>query len=521
MTTLDSLTYTSLEEIPRICEQLNKEFKEGTTLPIPHRKKQLRSVAYMFQDNQELFCEALAKDQERPAFETVVHEIHFVIKEIHTALTNLDRWTAGKKVKTEFPWNFANPKVHREPKGRVLIIGAWNSLLVGPLIGAIAAGCTVALKPSENSPHTAALLGKLLFRYLYDPQTVKVINGAVDETTALLNVEGGWDHITYTGSTNVGRIIASSAAKNLTPTTLELGGKSPTIICEDADLKLAAHRIFLTRIINSGQMCIAPDYLICPASIQPALIKEFKEFLIKAYPEPWLGDEAAGKASRMVNERQYERVKGIIAATKGEILIGGGSSDDKLKIEPTVVRANSDDSVMADEIFGPVLGLITKDTLDEAINFINSRPHPLAIYVYTKDAKKVDYVRTHTRSGAIVGNASAVHFSVPGLPFGGIGESGMGNWHGEYSFNAFSYERSTLNVPSWFQFIVGKITPPYNEKNLKFLSSTIPKITRKTGEPSLLSKIAGKFWLITLVAAIAVASKRREQIMTLARSITN
>ncbi|KAG8679851.1 hypothetical protein FRC08_016697, partial [Ceratobasidium sp. 394] len=365
-----------------------------------------------------------------------------------------------------------------EPKGVVLIISPFNYpvwLALTPLIGAIAAGCAAVIKPSELTPATSSLLASLVARYL-DPDVVAVVNGAIPETTRLLELP--WAHIMYTGNGNVGRIVATAAAKHLTPVTLELGGKSPVVIDPKSDLKLAARRILWGKATNAGQTCVAPDYVLIPEEGQDAFVKELTAAYEQFYPN---GAKASDSYSRIVSERHYDRVKRMVDETKGSVVLGGaGDADREQKfIAPTVVKdVQRDDILMQSEIFGPVLPIVPVKDVDAAIQYINEHDHPLALYVFTTDPQFKAKVFDNTLSGAAAANEVIIRVGVDGLPFGGVGPSGYGNHTSKYTFDIFTHLRSSIDSPGWVDVILGARFPPYTAAKEKRLASlgamTIP-----------------------------------------------
>ncbi|XP_060703709.1 aldehyde dehydrogenase family 3 member A2-like isoform X2 [Hemiscyllium ocellatum] len=330
--------------------------------------------------------------------------------------------------------------IHREPLGVVLIIGAWNyplALIVQPLIGAIAAGNAAVLKPSEVSENTARLLGELLPQYL-DKDLYPVINGGVAETTELLKQQ--FDHILYTGSTNVGRIVMEAAAKHLTPVTLELGGKSPCYIDADCDLDVACRRIAWGRYTNSGQTCIAPDYILCSNNIQDEVVKKIGSAISEFYgADPKKSPDYA----RIINKRHFKRLMSLLEGVN--VMFGGQSDEEDLYIAPTIATdVDPSSRIMQEEIFGPLLPIVTVNNADEAIHFINKRDKPLALYIFSHNKTLIKRMIAETSSGGVTVNDCLIHYSVDTLPFGGVGKSGTGAYHGKFSFETFSHRRACV-----------------------------------------------------------------------------
>lgn len=376
---------TPIEEIPQIRDALKKGFRSGKTRPLEFRRNQLIQLGYLVQDNTERLRDALKSDLGRPALETDFFEVNAVPAEVREALNNLKSWT--KPDRPPFSFNFfpMRPLVRKEPKGTVLIISPFNFpifLLLGPLCGALAAGNTVMLKPSELAPAFAALLAELVPQYL-DPDVVRVVTGAIPETTKILEFQ--WDHILYTGSGRVAKVIAAAAAKHLSPITTELGGKSPVFIDPKSDLKLAARRILWGKLTNAGQTCVAPDYILIPREAQDDFIKELKAIYAEFYPSPIA---TSSDFSRIVSPQHTRRIQGLLESTQGEIVFGGEVDVEKKFFALTVVKdVKPGDSLLSEEIFGPVLPIVPVQDVDEAIEYVNNHDHPLALYVFSQDEK--------------------------------------------------------------------------------------------------------------------------------------
>ncbi|KAI1310542.1 aldehyde dehydrogenase 3, member A2 [Mortierella claussenii] len=462
-----SVVYTPLGEIPKIVQGLRSAFNAGITRPLDYRKQQLRGLYNMISDNDAAIRDAVFKDLQKPPTELMIGESGMIKQECIDAIKNLEKWAANRSVKTGIVNKFDNVHIRKDPLGMVLVIGAWNyplNLLLAPAVGAIAAGNTVLLKPSEVAANTAALLTKLLPQYL-DQRAYRIVNGAAEETTALL--EHKFDHIFYTGSGQVGKIIMGAAAKQLTPVTLELGGKSPAFISRDVDVAITARRVSWGKFFNCGQTCIAPDYLIVERGVEDRLIEAFKASLQEFY-----GTSAQSSSSygRIVNKNHFQRLKALLDQTKGKIVAGGEMDENDLFIAPTLVLGvDKDDKLMEGEIFGPILPVMVVDRLVEGVKYVNSRDQPLALYVFSKNKKAIDYILDHTRSGGVVVNDALVHFIVSNLPFGGTGPSGIGNYHGKRSFDVFSHERSALIKTMGMEKLNDLRYPPYSEKKMRWL----------------------------------------------------
>ncbi|KAH8925351.1 aldehyde dehydrogenase [Atractiella rhizophila] len=465
------LQYTPVDHIDGMVEEVRKTFMTGKTKDLSFRLEQLRCCGFMIEENQDAIADALLKDLGKPKMEAYLSEIWAMKEDVHSLIRNLPKWIQPVKADTEFIWKFASPMTYHEPKGAVVIIGAWNCLLLPPLFGAIAAGCTAIIKPSELATHSAELLAELLPKYL-DSSCYKLVNGGIQETTAL--TDRPWDHVFFTGSTTVGRIIAKTAAKYMSPVTLELGGKSPVCVFEDCDVDLTAKRLLFGKHLNTGQSCIAPDYILCPASVQPRLIEAMKKTLKEMYPKEDGEALKSAEYPKIINDRNFGRLSKLLENTSGKVQIGGTVGGDNLRMGFTVVSdVKKDDSLMSEEIFGPLLPILTINSKEEMVEHINSGGHPLALYVFTSDKKNVEYIQHWTRSGQIVHNDCMLQFGVPGLPFGGVGPSGQGNYHGKASFTTFCYERSYLSVPKFYDYIAGGRYHPYSEGQFNLMNSWV------------------------------------------------
>ncbi|KAH8102233.1 Aldehyde/histidinol dehydrogenase [Cristinia sonorae] len=425
----------------------------------------------MMQDNVAAIEEALHKDLGKARQEVAVQEIGSVLTGALRAVEHLEEWAKPEKPAVE-PWKASwDVTVYKVPKGVALIISPWNYpfvLTFNPLIGAIAAGCPAVLKPSESAPASSTLMKTLVEKYL-DPEAYILVNGAIPETNALLKHR--WDHIFFTGGTKIGKVIATVAAQNLTPVTLELGGKSPVIIDDGADLQLAAKRTLWGKSLNSGQLCVSPDHVYVPRH----LVGEFKEAVKKAYaelyPEPALSTETGW--GKIVNPTHHSRVKKILEQSQGEILLGGEIDGDK-RIAPTVVAGvKPDDALMQEEIFGPVLPIIEVENVDESIRLINEQPSPLVIYAFTQNEETKQKLITKTQSGSLIFNDTTMQLAVFEMPFGGVGESGNGGYYDKDTFDIFSHRRSTMNVPYAAEPYLAARYRPYTDEKYAIMSGDL------------------------------------------------
>lgn len=447
-------------DIPATVRRLRETFASGRTRSVEWRKQQLHALERLMTENEGAIADALAKDLDRKPFEAWLADIASTAGEAASAAKSVGKWTKRRYRMLEFSQLPGRGWVEYEPYGTVLIIGAWNfpfALTLGPAVGAIAAGNTIVLKPSEIAPASSALMAELVPRYL-DNDAITVIEG--DGAVSQELIEQGFDYLLFTGGTEIGRKVYQSAAAHLTPVTLELGGKSPVIVSADADVEVAAKRIAWTKLINSGQICIAPDYVLAEAPIRDQLVDKLREAVAE-----FEAGNPGGK--RIVNERHFDRLTSALAATKGTVAVGGGSDAATIRIQPTVVvDPDPAEPLMTDEIFGPILPVVTVGSLDEAITFVNSRPKPLAAYLFTKTKAVRERVIKEVAAGGMVINHLLFHFATHKLPFGGVGPSGMGAYHGKFGFEQFSHKKSVMTKPT--RPDVGAfIYPPYTEKAWK------------------------------------------------------
>ena len=436
-------------------------FQTGKTKDIYFRIQQLKTLKQAVIDNETAIFNALKADLNKPLEESFTAEIVLVVKEIEYAIKHLKTWTKPKK--TEIPWQFipASAKIYPEPLGVVLIIGAWNypfQLVLTPLIGAIAAGNCAILKPSEIASHTSNLVAEIFDKY-FDRSYLAVIEGGIEASQELLAEK--FDHIFFTGGTAVGKIVMEAAAKQLTPVTLELGGKSPCIVDTDIDLKIAARRITWGKFFNAGQSCLAPDYLLVDRKIKNNLLDEIKRCLQEFYGA---NPAKSPDYSRIINQKQFDRLVNYLKDLKdGKIIIGGETASEERYIAPTLIdRVSWEDTVMQQEIFGPILPVIEFTEIAEAINIINSQPKPLALYLFSQNQNLQKRIIKETSFGGGCINHTIIHYVVPSLPFGGIGNSGIGSYHGKAGFDTFSHYKSVVKKP--FLLDVKLLYPPYKNK---------------------------------------------------------
>ncbi|GLI86000.1 aldehyde dehydrogenase [Rossellomorea marisflavi] len=415
-------------------------FRTGETKSVAFRINTLNTLKSLVQKHEQDILDAVKQDLNKSELEAKRAEVGLVIGEIDFMVENLEEWAATKEVPTPASHEGAKSFIQPEPYGSALVIAPWNypfQLAVTPLVGAIAGGNTAVLKPSELTPKTSALLSTLI-NDNFPEEYLHVVEGEVETSTALLKED--FDYIFFTGSTGVGKIVAEAAAKHLTPTTLELGGKSPTIVHEDANLDEAAQRIARGKFANAGQTCVAPDYLLVHSSVKDELMSKFKEVITASYGENIVENPNFG---HVVSERHFDRLVGFL--DNGSIVTGGKHDRDNLIIEPTILENISwDDSVMQDEIFGPILPVMTYDSLDEIIEPIVKRPKPLALYLFSDDEAVQDEILSTISFGGGSINDTINHMTSHYLPFGGVGDSGMGAYHGKASFDTFTHFKSVL-----------------------------------------------------------------------------
>lgn len=427
----------------QLVRRLRDGFATGMTRDLDWRRHQLVSLQRMLSEHEDDFTQALHDDLGKSAAEARMTELSILSAEIDHISENLEAWTSPRRVSTPLFTKPATAEIIREPLGLVLVIAPWNypiQLALSPLIGAIAAGNAVIVKPSEISSHSEAVLAELLPQYL-DPQVFGVVTGGAEETQQLLTER--FDHIFFTGNPTVGKVVMRAAAEHLTPVTLELGGKSPVFVDATTDLTVAARRLVWGKFLNVGQTCVAPDYVLVTPDARDALVEK----LIKAIREFFGKDaEKSRDYGRIITERHFDRVVGLL--NTGTIAYGGDHDRSARFIEPTIITdPELDSALMTEEIFGPLLPVVTVPDAAAAIAHINEREKPLALYVFSEDAETCAAFRDQTSSGGLAYGVPVLHLSVPDLPFGGVGNSGMGRYHGEESIATFSHERSVLRKP--------------------------------------------------------------------------
>lgn len=427
-------------------EKINKQrkyFSTGETKDINFRIEKLKKLRDVLKSEEEKIFEALKKDLMKSSFESYVTEVAMVYDEINMHIKNIKKWSKKRRVKTPLVQFPAKSFIKLEPYGVVLIIGPFNypfMLTMDPLIGAIAAGNTAVIKPSESAPETSKILKEILEK-VFDEKYVLHVNSERGKEVVEELLKEKFDYIFFTGSATVGKIVMKAASQYLTPVTLELGGKSPCIIDKDCKLELAARRIVWGKLLNSGQTCVAPDYLYVHKDIEEEFIKKLEEEIKNQFGDNPLESK---DYSKMVNEREFNRVLSYI--DKEKLVFGGNYNRKTFQIEPTILKnVTWNDPVMEREIFGPIFPILPFENLDEVIRLVNSKDKPLAIYYFSEDKNKIEKVLNSTSSGGVTINDTLVHVSSSYLPFGGVGNSGMGEYHGKYSFDLFSNKKGIMN----------------------------------------------------------------------------
>jgi aldehyde dehydrogenase (NAD+) len=450
-------------EIVERVAKARASFRDGRTRDVSWRRAQLEALKRLLKEEESAIFEALWADLRKPRLEGYLTEVGFVIAEIDDALQHLDRWMKPERTHTSLLAQPGKSWTTHDPLGVVLVIGTWNypvQLLLAPLVGALAGGNAAVLKPSEIAAHTSALMADLLPRHL-DPEAVAVIQGGADETQALLDER--FDLIFFTGGSRVGQIVLEKAARHLTPVVLELGGKSPCLVDRDASLEVAARRIAWGRFSNAGQTCVAPDYVLVHEAVELELLAHLRAAVTAFYgDDPRLSPDYC----RIVNDRNFERLSKLLH--DGEVVCGGKADARERYVAPTILRGVSPESpVMQDEIFGPILPVLTVPNMDAAIEFVTDRPKPLALYLFSNDEATQHKVVDRTSSGNACINDVLLHMVVPELPFGGVGESGMGRYHGRWSFETFTHRKGVLARSIHLDLPVRY--PPYADGHLALL----------------------------------------------------
>jgi aldehyde dehydrogenase (NAD+) len=435
-----------------LCQQQQVYFSAGATREISFRLEQLKKLKDAVISHEQEIVDALYQDLRKSEFESFGTEIGQLLKEIDHTIKNLKKWAAPKSVTTPLMFFPSTSKIYHDPLGTVLIIGPWNypfMLVMSPLVNAIAGGNTVVLKPSEEAPHTSALIQKIITAY-FDQKYIAVVQGNGAEVIPALINGFRFDHIFFTGSTFVGQKIMELGAKQLIPVTLELGGKSPCIVDASANINYTAKKIAWSKLMNAGQTCVAPDYLLVHQSVKAELIEKLKDNFKKM-----LGEDAAKSKDfgRIINLKRFKKVISYLG--EGKLVFGGKHNEADLFIEPTIIEGVSiNDTVMTDEIFGPILPVISYDTKEEVIGWVEKNPFPLALYIYADDKKAQDFYISTLRFGGCCINNGLIHLGNSHLPFGGVGASGTGQYHGKFGFDSFTRPKAVMHSRSWFDLPV-------------------------------------------------------------------
>ncbi|HCY7074578.1 TPA: aldehyde dehydrogenase [Staphylococcus aureus] len=435
-------------------------FNTQQTKDISFRKEQLKKLSKAIKSYESDILEALYTDLGKNKVEAYATEIGITLKSIKNARKELKNWTKTKNVDTPLYLFPTKSYIKKEPYGTVLIIAPFNypfQLVFEPLIGAIAAGNTAIIKPSELTPNVARVI-KRLINETFDANYIEVIEGGIEETQTLIHLP--FDYVFFTGSENVGKIVYQAASENLVPVTLEMGGKSPVIVDETANIKVASERICFGKFTNAGQTCVAPDYILVHESVKDDLITALSKTLREFYGQ---NIQQSPDYGRIVNLKHYHRLTSLLNSAQMNIVFGGHSDEDERYIEPTLLdHVTNDSAIMQEEIFGPILPILTYQSLDEAIAFIHQKPKPLSLYLFSEDENATQRVINELSFGGGAINDTLMHLANPKLPFGGVGASGMGRYHGKYSFDTFTHEKSYIFKSTRLES--GVHLPPYKGK---------------------------------------------------------
>ena len=452
-----------MEDINLIFKNQKEFFESGKTINVDYRIKNLKKLNDIIKKNEDKILSELKKDLGKSNFEGYVTEVGILYDDINFHIKNVKKWSSEEKRKSPIVYYPSKSYIYKEPYGVTLIIGPFNypfQLVIAPLIGAISAGNTAIIKPSENSRNIALLLEKLINEN-FQEEYLRVVNPLGGKETVSLLLDKPFDYIFFTGSVRVGKLVMQKAAQHLTPVTLELGGKSPCIVDSDAKLKLAAKRIVWGKFLNGGQTCVAPDYLCVHKSVKDELLKLIINEIRVQFGENVRNSE---DYPRIVNKSSLERLSGYL--NDGKIYYGGNIDEDNLYMEPTlIIKPDLNSPLMSDEIFGPILPILVYEDLDNVIKFINHREKPLALYYFSESKKKIKYVLTSTTSGGVTINDTIIHVANPNLPFGGVGNSGVGKYHGKESFETFTHNKSVMKRGTFIEFNI-RFAPYKNKLNL-------------------------------------------------------
>ncbi|XP_066139771.1 aldehyde dehydrogenase, dimeric NADP-preferring-like [Euwallacea fornicatus] len=456
-----------------IVSELRNSFNSGKTRPLQYRIKQLQNLLRMYTEKRDEIFAALWTDLHKSKGETIIMEIDILVNDIKNTLYNLYSWARPERVSRDFANILDDAYIQKEPYGVALVIGAWNypiQLTLLPMQGAIAAGNCVLIKPSEVSQACAKLMAELIPQYL-DPDCYKVFTGGIPEITELLKER--FDHIFFTGNSVVGKVIHAAATRHLTPVTLELGGKSPCYIDDSVNYKVAAKRIMWGKVINAGQTCVAPDYLLCTKEVEQKFVNAAKEVLLQFFGD---NPKEAESYGRIITDRHVQRLQRLIQS--GNVAVGGEVNAAERFVAPTILTGvTQNDPIMREEVFGPILPIINVSSCHEAINFINQQEKPLTLYIFSNIKSDVELLVKNTSSGGICINDTIIHLAVDSLPFGGVGYSGMGSYHGKFSFDTFSHKKAVLhkNLGALGELLGAPKYPPLTPGKVRYLHFMLAK----------------------------------------------
>jgi len=488
-------TYSTTAEIDSALSTLRSTFRSNRTKDLRYRKWQLKQLYWLVADNIDEFITALKADLNRHEFET-----RFTQKGLLVYLTehidSVESWAADEVPDNGFVFSkLGTTVVRQEPRGVAFIIGAWNfpdTLLLQPLASAIAAGCVALVKPSEIAAHTAELMIRLAPKYL-DPEAYVFVSGAAQETTYMLTHK--FDHVFFTGSTPIARHVAAATAKHLTPTVLELGGQGPAIVTRSANVDLAAKRIASAKFMNAGQICLSVNHTFVHPDIYDAFVTR-----VKVWNETF-AQESTDMAD-IINERNHSRLSNMLSKTAGTVTSTSQPDPSKpLKIFPTIVsNVKMDDSILSEELFGPILPVLSSDTAS-ACSTISSMPHPLGLYIFSSDESEIEYILSHTLSGGVTINDCMLHAGAKNAPFGGVGDSGSGAYHGKYGFDTFTHKRTVVRLPDWLDKVMGFRYPPYDLAKSGMMIK-VGKPSFKRGETLEDQKLGGKWTGLSIMSVV-------------------
>lgn len=457
-----------MKNVKEIVERQRDYFSKGETKSIDFRIRQLNILKKAIEENEDEIITALKKDLNKPRFEAYETEIGIVLEEIRFTLKHIKKWARPKRVKTPILHFISKSYVVSEPYGVTLVMSPWNypfQLAIAPLVGAIAGGNCSIIKPSAFSANTSSLIAKLI-KENFKEEYISVIEGGRSENEALLNEK--FDYICFTGSVEVGKVVMEKAAKHLTPVTLELGGKSPCIVCEDANIDLAAKRAIWGKFLNGGQTCVAPDYLLVHKNVKEKLLNAMKKYIVQFYGEKPCDNDDFPK---IINEKHFNRLLGLMKSG-GDVIIGGENDIKSHKIAPTIINNIAwEHDIMREEIFGPLFPVIEFENINEVIKVVNNHPKPLALYLFTTSKNIEEKVIESISFGGGCINDTIVHLATSYMAFGGVGESGMGGYHGKSSFDTFTHKKSILNKSNLIDINVRYA--PYNDKKFNLLKKIL------------------------------------------------